>query len=148
MGAGTKAPRHQRRLDLVILGAGRAVQVDVVDRIGGQAGTQQRLVQRAFGALALRVRGRHVVGIARFPVPQQLQGAAAGLQQRKAGRLADADAVSLRVERPACARRQQRQRVEAEQHAVAQRVHTADHRRIHQAQAHPTFSLRKHLGAG
>ena len=27
-----EAPRHQRRLDLVVLGAGRAVQVDVVDR--------------------------------------------------------------------------------------------------------------------
>ena len=68
-----KAPRDQRAFDFVVLGAGRAVHVDVVDLVGAQAGACQRVVERAFGAQAFGMRRRHVVRVAGFAVAEQLR---------------------------------------------------------------------------
>ncbi len=52
------------------------------------------------------------------------------------------------VERPARFGRDQLQRVEAEQHAVAQGIDAADHRRVDQAEADHPLGAGEHLGAG
>ena len=67
------------------------------------------------------------------------QGESAGLAQRQA--------VARRIERTARLRRHQFQRVEAEQHAAAQRVDAADHGRVDQAQADQPLGRGEHLGA-
>ena len=133
-----EAPRHQRRLDLVVLGARRAVQVDVVDLAGVDAGARERVVERALGAEAFGMRRRHVVRVARFAVAEQRtdrRRRRRALEQREAGRLADADAAALGVERPARLGRDELERVEAEQDAAAQRVDAADDRRVGEAEA-------------
>jgi hypothetical protein len=60
----------------------------------------------------------------------------------------DRDAVARGVERPARLGRHQLQRVEAEQHAIAQAIHAADHRRIDQPEADHPLGIGKYLGAG
>ena len=120
-------------------------------RLGVDAGARQRIVECALGAEPFGMRRRHVVGIARFAVAEQAQRAAVAgvdaLEQGEAGGLADADAAALGVERPARLGRDQLQGVEAEQHAAAQGVDAADHRRIDEAQAQQPLGRREHLGA-
>ena len=141
--------RDERGLDLVVLRARRAVQVDVVDRTGIDAGAGERVVERALGAEALGMRRRHVMRVARLAVAEQAKRglAVVALEQGEAGRLADADAAALGVERPARLGRDELQGVEAEQDAAAKRVDAADDRRVDQAQAKHPLGAGEHLRA-
>ena len=97
------------------------------------------------------MRGGHVVRVAGLAVadqPWRVGRHAGAFQQRETGGLADRDAVARGVERAARFGRHQLQRVKAEQHAVAQGVDAADHRRVDQAQADHPFGVGEHLGAG
>ena len=152
VGARREAPRHQRRLDLVVLLAGGAVQVDVVDLARVDAGAGQGVVERALGAEAFGMRRRHVMRVAGFAVAEQGEAVAGrrrrrAFEQGEAGRFADADAVALGVERPAGIGRDQLQGVEAEQDAAAQGVDAADDRRVGQAEPEHPLGAGEHLGA-
>ena len=81
-----EAARDQRRLDLVVLRARRAVQVDVVDRVGVEAGARERVVERALGAEAFGMRRRHVVRVARFAVAEQVERRACRRPRARAAR--------------------------------------------------------------
>ena len=81
-----EAPRDQRRFDLVVLRARRAVQVDVVDGRRVDAGARERVVEGALGAEALGMRRRHVMRVARLAVAEQAQRPVAPPSRARAGR--------------------------------------------------------------
>ncbi len=88
-----------------------------------------------------------MVRIARLAVAEQSRTVARTLQQRKACRFAEADALAGRVERPTWLRRHQLQRIEAEEHAVAERVDTTDNSGVCKAEPHQSLGLRENFGA-
>ena len=145
---------HRQRLGLVV-GRGRgAVQVEVADVAGVDAAARQRIAHRVLRAEALRVRRRHVVGVAGFAVAAQLQFAGAArdigidtFEHGEATGLAQRQADAVGVERFARLGRHQLQCVEAEQHAAAQGIDAADQRRIDHAGLDQACGLREHLRA-
>ena len=101
-------PLDGERLELVVVGRRGAVRVDVVDVGGREARVLQRAGHRARGAVALGIGRRHVMRVARHPVPHDLAvdpGVAPArvlerLQHEDAPALAAHEAVAPGVERP------------------------------------------------
>ncbi|CCF97238.1 hypothetical protein RSK60_1940007 [Ralstonia solanacearum K60] len=141
----------------IVAGGGGAVQVDVIDLAGCDAGRGQRLLHGQARAQALRVRRRHMVRVARFADAEQQDGIVAqclhgpvigAFEQDESRGFADRDAVARHVERLAWLPRQQFERVEAVQRGQAQRVHAAHDRRIDQAGFEHAPRRAEDLGAG
>jgi hypothetical protein len=110
---------------------------------------RERGVDRQARAEPLRMRRRHVVRVGGFAVAEQARRArvAVAFEQGEAGRLADRDAVAARVERPARLRRDEFERVEAEQHAAAQRIDAGEDDRVGEAEPDQAFALGEDLRA-
>ena len=94
------------------------MQIDVVDVAGLERGTCECSLHRTACAEPLRVRRRHMVGIARFTDAEQQYGIGVrlfghALEQHERGCLADGDAVARHVEGPAGLRRRQLQGMKA-----------------------------------
>jgi hypothetical protein len=89
-----------------------------------------------------------MVRVARFAIAEQARTGSAAGQQRESRRLAEIDAAPRHVERPAWLGRDQLECIETEQHAPAQSVDAANHRRVRQSAADQPFGLREYLGAG
>jgi len=97
------------------------------------------------------MRRGHVVRVAGFAIAAQLQSAFVvdrAFQRRESAGFAQRQAVAACVERAARQRRHQAERVEAVQHAAAQRIHAADQRRVGEPGFDQARGLREHLGAG
>src|SRR5690606_27456871 len=88
---------------------GRAVRVDVVDDVGGDAPLAERHAHRADGAFAVLRLAGHVIGIRRDAVARDLAvdrratlpGVLEVLEDEDAGALADDEAVAIAIERTA-----------------------------------------------
>ena len=128
------------------------MQVDVIHLRDIQAGTVEHVAQRKFRADTLRVRRGHMVRIARLAAAEQAQRRVGmhidAFEQRKARRFSDRNAAPRRIERAAWCGRYEFERVEAEQRALAQRIHAADDGGFHQAKTDEPFGAGKHFGAG
>src|SRR4029450_6123202 len=119
-GRAARRARPEHAADGTVLGdvvarRGRAVQVDVVDAVGGQARVVERGAHRGDGARAFGVGRAHVVAVVALAGTEQPAGRAiAGALEEREGRgFADGKALALRVPRPARLGRQQLERVEA-----------------------------------
>ena len=112
-----------------------------------QCGCHRHARAQAFG-----VRRRHVVGIARFARAQQQHGIGVeavgrALEQDEGGRLADREAVAVRVVGAAGLGREQLQRIEAVQGGEAQGIDAADDGGVDQAGGDHPRGRGEHLGA-
>ena len=73
MQAVREQPGHGSGFHRIIGWRGRAMQIQIADVGGADAGTRQCITHGQLRAQALRVRGGHVVGIAGFAITTQLQ---------------------------------------------------------------------------
>ncbi len=139
----------ERAFDFVVLQRRGAVQVHVVDVGRPDARARERIGQRQACAEAFRMRCRHVVRVGRFAVADQARRAriAIALDQREAGGLADRDALACGIERTARLRRDELERIETEQHAVAERVDAGEDRGIDDAEPDHALGLGEDLRA-
>ncbi len=140
----------RRVLGAIVGGRRRAVQVDVVDLVRREARARERVAHRLVHAGSFGVRRGHVVAVGAFAVAQQRHCAGRSLralEQHEARRLADRDAVALRVARPARLARQQLERAEPVQRREAEAVDAADHRGVGESRLDQPMGARENLGA-
>ncbi len=128
------------------------MQVDVLNVRRSQTRPIERPLHGQGRALALRMRGRHMMRVHAFAVAQQgeirLGRIGRALQQGESGRFANGDAVARRIRRTTRARRHQFERSKAIQRGEAEAIDPADDHRITLIGRQPTGGTGKHLRAG
>ena len=124
------------------------MQVHIPDGLRSELGFFQRVPDRKGRPTALRIGGRHVVGVAGFAHPKQLHAARGFFQHKESGPLANVQAITVFAHGVADFVRQQFQRGEAVEGESAQRIGSAHHDRIAQPHFQEGLPGRKHLAAG
>ena len=150
-----KQGMHGHAFGHIVGGRGRAVQIDVVHLLRAQARHVQSALHGRARACALGVRSRHMVGIAGFAIAAQHDAVCGkrlrllvrqALQQGKRRRLANRQAVALRIERTARRLGHEAQRAKAVQGGQAQAVHTTHYHGIDQPGLQHARGAGKHFG--